>query len=153
MRAAMVLFTLLFITSVAAREHRFLHIDNPVDRSQYAETAGMAIVGYLYLPGRVNDAKSFRVEVTLYRPAGKKFAVEQKVTAEVRAKPEEPGVYTFIARMKGQPAFPPSDYLVRVNCRDKAAESSPIIATQSVFIEVTASEAVSQQVANNRHKH
>ena len=132
----------LFLAAVAGvlpaaeHDHSFLRIYNPIEREKYADTANMAVTGYLYLPNRDDEPKSFYVRVRLYRPADGKFVIAQETTAEVKPAKREKGVYSFLGDINRKVPFKPGQYLLRVDCRDKTVKNRPVIATQSVFVEI-----------------
>lgn len=149
------IFSLVAVTAgppPAAIDHRFIRIYNPTDRAQYADTSNLAVHGYLYLPNRDDDPKSFSVRVRLYRPTGSKLLIAHEAFAEVKPAKKEKGVYPFLADIKGTVPFKPDLYVLRVDCRDRTVKKSPIIARQSVFVEVVSRNRIDEKRGTHEKK-
>ena len=139
MRLIITAIVALCITStVQAREHRFLRIYNPIDLEKYADTSGVAVNGYLYLPRPdvQYQARFLSVRIRLLQVKNKLVVVKEK-HAKISAV-DGKGVFDFVGDLKSEAPLEPGQYVLRVDCHDKLVKGEPMIATQSVFIEVVA---------------
>jgi hypothetical protein len=127
---------LLAVSPITAAEHRFLRIHSPVDDERYADTAKIAVNGYLFLPDRKVDSDSVTIRVGYDRPSGKRFIIAHETTAELKPATNEKGMYPFVGDTKPKVPLETGRYLLRVDCLDKSGKGPPILATQSVFIEI-----------------